>query len=373
MEKARVQKSWCAVCEGSLDRFTLPFPVFRHSDFSTVSNKLSGWLCQRCDLLQRLDTFASECDQFKRGPYQLSRQTVHRVSKSSGQNRSRSELQAKYLSEWLPGAGGRLLDVGCFDGVLLRYLHEEKPSLNLVGYDVNPIVIGGNLGDSVTLTDNSDTAFSGCYDAVTFSHSIMYVDDLPELLKNCKALLVDSGFLFIQLPDIQINPLYTLMGDQAFIFNEQSLGRLLSAAGFEPKRHFFEEFGRDLLLTAHHADVPALADRFDPSPLDSKTIYEDMSKRINGLIRDVGRSIKNQKVHILGTTIFAAFIHELMPDNVIGFVDENQDKDGTEFRGLPVHHPRANSPEQRILVEPMSDGMLEERLNRLYSGRFFSH
>jgi len=362
----------CAVCQETLTRVRLPFPSFRHFDFSTIASESKGWRCDRCDLLQKLDTFSYERDLFSRRSYQLSDQTAHRVGQASGQDQSRSELQAEYLCRRLPEQAGRLLDVGCFNGALLRHIYRERPSLDLVGYDLAPFGTNGDSACQFELTNDREKAFSGRYDAIVFSHSIMYIDDLPELLNKCKTLLSDSGFLYIQLPDIQINPLYALMGDQAFIFQEQNLSRLLAGAGFQSKRHSLEKFGRDLVLTAHHTSVSSVCAQSHPEIQTQKNSFEGIFREIDTLKIDVGLSIENEKVHILGTTIFAAFVHEVMPRNVVGFVDENREKHGSEFRGLPVHHPKSNSAEHRVLVEPTLDGRLEKRLNQLYAGCFFS-
>ncbi len=226
----------CIACGANTGRVTLSFPAFRHVDFSTIGSELRGSVCGHCQLFQNIDSFAKERLSYQTQFYGSSAQTIHKSARNKKKARTRSEIQADCIAKLLPSSAKACLDIGCFDGALLRALGIVMPAVDKLGYDVNPTHNVVDLAGRLEITSAQEEIFRGRFDAVIYSHSIMYIDNIVNQLKRLRSHLTDEGFVFIQLPDIRINPLYALMGDQAFIFSEDNLERLLKYSGYDSER-----------------------------------------------------------------------------------------------------------------------------------------
>jgi|TARA_B100001964_G_scaffold234964_1_gene294282 hypothetical protein len=362
----------CAGCGSDVDDLEIPFPVFRHQDFSTIAPRITGCVCVRCGLLQQLETFPKERLAYRTSLYGRSSQTVHKSSRGETGSPTRSVIQADYLRKVLPRNAGACLDIGCFDGALLRALRAAMPSAVLLGYEVNPLKNIVDLENGFEITNSEDEAFCQKFDVVIYSHSIMYIENVESQLRRIQPYLADNGFIFIQLPNIEINPLYALMGDQAFIFSEYSLKTMLACAGYDCERHELVEFPKELVFLARSKESKNVQNGSPTKSADHTFLWGQVFEKIHRLRTEALTAIGLQKVYVLGTTVFAAFVHELCPDNVLGFVDENQEKVATEFRGLPVFHPASVGRDQRVYVGPDISGVLGNRLNQVYQAMFFS-
>ena len=73
-------------------------------------------------------------------------------------------------------------------------------------------------------------------------------------------------------------------------------------------------------------------------------------------------AISGRRVHVFGTTVNAAFVQEMWPDRVVGFVDESVVKRDIPFRNLPVKHPSELLDDEIIFFPP---GMSEVIIDRV--------
>ena len=62
--------------------------------------------------------------------------------------------------------------------------------------------------------------------------------------------LKPNGKLLVQIPNINKNPFYSLMGDQCFIFSQLSLTNVLKHYGFKVINLIHEYFPRELFVLA---------------------------------------------------------------------------------------------------------------------------
>jgi predicted thioesterase/2-polyprenyl-3-methyl-5-hydroxy-6-metoxy-1,4-benzoquinol methylase len=366
------ETSLCASCGSDIKCTEIPFPVFRHRDFSTIAPTTAGCICVQCGLLQRLDSFSEERLSYQTDLYGNSAQTVHKSSRGGKDSRTRSVIQAGYLKKVLPLNAGACLDIGCFDGALLRALRSVMPSVALLGYEVNPLKAIVDIENALEITNSEEQAFCRKFDAVIYSHSIMYIENIGSQLRRIRPQLTDNGFIFVQLPNIEINPLYALMGDQAFVFNENSLRTMLACAGYDCERCDLIEFPKELVFLARPKDRE---DEKKDSPMncvEPMHFWGQVFEKIQELRAEILAAIGSQKVYVLGTTVFAAFVHELCPENVLGFVDENYEKLAMKFRGLSVHHPASIDHGQMVFVGPDLKGVLGNKMNQAYQALFFS-
>ena len=211
-------------------------------------------------------------------------------------------------------------------------------------------------------TDLED--LEGPFDLITLSHSILYIPNVPEFMASISRLLKDDGTLFIQIPDICTNPFYSFMGDQSFIFTETSLNNVLGHFGYRVKLVNNDYFLRELLVTAQKDES------VDLSSFKENNFFEKNIETINRIKEEL-ENINDQNLAVLGTTVNAAFVDEIIGDRIQSFVDENLSKIGKTFREKNVVHPKnLNDISHTILPYGESGNKIRERFEKLYGGRF---
>jgi trans-aconitate methyltransferase len=279
---------------------------------------------------------------------------------------TRSFLQAKILTEINSNHEyKRVLDIGCFDGKLLVELDRIITNADLWGFDINP-----HLKEFFPEKDNfhfisTDLEdLKGPIDLIILSHSILYIPDLNVLMASISRLLKDDGTLFIQIPDIYTNPFYSLMGDQSFIFTETSLQNVLNNFGYRSEIVKNDYFPREVLITAQRDES------VDLSSYKENNLFEDNIEKINRVKEEL-ENINDQNLTVLGTTVNAAFVDEIIGRRIHLFVDENLSKPDKKFRGKNVAHPKdLNDTSHTILPYGESGNKIRERFEKLYKGTF---
>ena len=74
---------------------------------------------------------------------------------------------------------------------------------------------------------------------------------------------------------------------------------------------------------------------------------------------------------VLGTTVNAAFVDEIMEGKIKFFVDENLSESKSTFRAKKVFSPKVlNSTNHTILPFGESGIKIQERFEKLYGGRY---
>jgi len=102
-------------------------------------------------------------------------------------------------------AGGRILDAGCGEGSVTRFLANRYPAVNFYGVDVSPIGVsmasGGapkNAQFSVAVLTN--TEFENDYFDLIFSQSVIeHVEDWKGMLREMSRILKPGGTLMIRV------------------------------------------------------------------------------------------------------------------------------------------------------------------------------
>ena len=357
----------CPICLNNNVIISIDIPFFRHLDFTTVSNNCKLLKCTHCQTISNPDAVKTELSTFEGKKYADSHQTKQTMYVDGYKEPvTRSFLQARILSEQiLNNENLRILDIGCFDGRLLVELDRIITNADLWGFDINP-----HLGSFFPEKDNfhfisTDLEdLKGPIDLIILSHSILYIPDLNVLMASISRLLKDDGTLFIQIPDIYTNPFYSLMGDQSFIFTETSLQNVLNNFGYRSEIVKNDYFPREVLITAQRDES------VDLSSYKENNLFEDNIEKINRVKEEL-ENINNQNLTVLGTTVNAAFVDEIIGRRIHLFVDENLSKPDKKFRGKNVAHPKdLNDTSHTILPYGESGNKIRERFEKLYQGTF---
>ena len=243
----------CKICNCEVGIIKTIQPFFRHLDFATIAKKINLIKCFKCQSIINPFLENQELFSFTTKEYANSHQTKQTmyVDKSI-KPVTRSSLQAKILHEKLIiNEKNNILDFGCFDGHLLIELDKILNNCEFWGYDINP-----HLQSLFPKKDNFHFILKNLrnlevkFDLIILSHSVIYVPDFTELMVSIDQLLKQDGTLFIQIPDISINPFYSLMGDQTVIFTKVSLTNALANFGYELVSINNDYFPREALFFA---------------------------------------------------------------------------------------------------------------------------
>ena len=346
----------------------MPHPLYRHIDFREV-HPGPGVLgrCRRCQLVwsdPRAETPAIASEMFRTDAYAQHRESHTFMLDGFDRPVTRAYLQARLLAPLLPRTGGAVLDIGCFDGQLLRELG-TCCGAELRGYDIcEPSdfpkenrfhFVRGRLSD-----------VDGAFDVIVMSHSIQYFRDVRGLFDQIGRLLKPGGVLFVQVSNFSVKPCSLLLCDQYYHYTPNILGNLIRSMGFDHSLLGNAWFPKEIVATATSAPGARTA-TFEPDR-DIYTCLDQMTTTAERLM-----ALEARSVGVLGTTIEAAFADSLLGSRVAYFVEENPDKVGTTFHEKPVVHPRSVRARDHVVIAMGSSGAaISRRLTALYPGTFVS-
>ena len=357
----------CPICADECLEKPVNHPFFRHLDFTTVVENGTLLKCPTCQAIMNLDAIKTELSTFETKQYAGSHQTKQTMHVDEySRPVTRSFLQAKILTERLVNnENARILDIGCFDGSLLVELDGMLNNADLWGFDINPYLeLVFPQKDNFHFISTELEDLEGQFDLIILSHSILYITDMVSLMKSISRLLKNHGTLFIQIPDIKQNVYYSLMGDQSFIFTKTSLKNVLGKFGYRAEVISNDYFPRELLVTAKKDESVKLR------RCASDNLFEDNIETLNRMKLQL-ENMNHQNLTVLGTTVNAAFVDEIIGGQIEFFVDENSSKEGKTFRGKEVLHPKIlNILNHTILPYGESGIKIHERFEKLYSGIF---
>jgi 2-polyprenyl-3-methyl-5-hydroxy-6-metoxy-1,4-benzoquinol methylase len=141
--------------------------------------------------------------------------------------------------------GGRLLEVGCGGGVILKILSDLGWEVEGLDFDPAAVANARRKGLNVRLGRLEAQGFTdGRFDAIVMSHLIEHVHDPRGLLRECQRLLDPKGTLVILTPNAE-SLAHRVFQASAFhldpprhlqIFNPRNLGKLVEEAGFSIQR-----------------------------------------------------------------------------------------------------------------------------------------
>lgn len=146
-----------------------------------------------------------------------------------------TERHARRVARYLrPGAGDRLLEVGCGRGWLTRRVQERHPTT--CGVDVNPSSIAHAVTRNLRRMDATALRFEDAsFDHLYSFHTIEHIPDLRGALREMQRVLVPGGRVLLVYPAEPIRGLYAMPG--AWLgFGNPLLARRLHVHKLTPRR-----------------------------------------------------------------------------------------------------------------------------------------
>ena len=136
------------------------------------------------------------------GRYGCSRQPASKVGRSLMPVLLPLRQQLDYFYRHLPRTPGRLLDVGCGNGLFL--LRAQEAGWDVEGLEPDPMAAKSAAAAGLRIHAALPEAFHPAqpYDRVTLSHVFEHVHQPAGLLKECLRLLKPDGEVWLSLPNI---------------------------------------------------------------------------------------------------------------------------------------------------------------------------
>ena len=290
------------------------------------------------------------------------------IGNGPGHLATRQFLQADLLMAVLPDRRPAILEIGCFDGSLLREFETRFEGAKLHGFDVNR-----GLEDLFPKGPNFQfflgdlDACDGPYDLIVLSHSIQYIRDIPSLMTKLKGLLKPGGIVFVQVPDYSENPYSLLLGDKFYHYTEASLAAVFAEAGFTFEPMERGRFPRDVLGLAR------LGETGGQKNIRPGNEFKDALERLKCAREKLTELPPNRSFGVLGTHIGAVFVDSVLGSKIVFFADENPENQGMVFHGKAVVRPRSLVDDDTLIIPfGKTAHPICRRFEKDYRGKFIA-
>ena len=331
--------------------------VSGYERFCRVTSDCKPWprggrlrLCRTCGCVQKVidNVWSAEVRDIYRAYsiYHQSEGVEQRVfEQHSGRSCSRSSrlLERLRTHVQLPESG-RLLDVGCGNGALLRTFSRFAPRWSLAGTELDEKyrAVVESIDRVQALYTCSVDRIPGTFDLITLIHVLEHIPDPRDLLERLWGKLELNGLLVVQVPDYQQNPFDLVVADHCTHFTALTAKELIHNAGYEVPSVATDWVPRELTVIARktkHHQMTSIGDSncepFQPTVralqwLDSVAVTaRELSKTGN--------------FGVFGTSIAATWLLNELEGRVSFFLDEDQHRTGKTYMDRPVYPPE-NAP-----------------------------
>jgi 2-polyprenyl-3-methyl-5-hydroxy-6-metoxy-1,4-benzoquinol methylase len=273
-------------------------------------------------------------------------QTVFDQASGVGTPRSVRLLQRLFAECDLP-ASGRLLDIGCGNGVLLRNVSSLAPTWALAGADLDdrhratvesiPGVERFYAGPAESIQDR--------FDVITLQHVLEHVPEPAGLLSHLGRLLSPGGLIFVQVPNIAENPFDLMVVDHTSHFSPETARTTVRRSGQRTAILATNWAPKELTVvvqaTGQATDVET--ERAVPlSAAQAAAAEEHLSTSLRWLAAtaaDAAMAAEKQPFGLLGTSTAATWLGNMLGGAVQFFVDEDRHRIGRQFQERPVVEP----------------------------------
>lgn len=331
------------------------------SDIQIVDGEIHLAVCDACGLLQKhVDPAWQAAVDAIYGDYRINHQSggadpyIFNSLYGAG---PRADILGRHLQQEcaLPEQG-RLLDIGCGNGNILRSFAAQYPGWQLAGVD------GSGRWRDTLLAIPGVTQFHASlealgeqqFDLIIMSHVLEHIPDPVTYLRRLRQYLAPGGMLFIAVPDIRQNPIDLFVLDHCTHFDEVTLSQVFAAAGCAVHSLRSDVLGRELVLLSR-PDQPAA---YQPGRFAMPLVH--MAERYLGLCHDLllhARSLRatHASLAILGTSTAAAWLAAGLAMQVDFYVDEDPQRVGKTAFGQPILSLADIPPGACVLIPMASD------------------
>jgi SAM-dependent methyltransferase len=317
-------------------------------------------LCEVCGTVQRrLDAFWRADVAKIYGQYEAYRQSragqeqaVFNPDSGAPTTRSRSILERLQAEGRLPTAG-RMVDVGCGNGAMLRAFSAVLPAWQLNGYEP----YGGvperlrAIPGFADFWDGALDDMAGVFDLMTLSHSLEHIENPIAYLAALRGKLTPAGRLLIEVPYFPDNPFDLLVADHCTHFTLSSLAAVLRAAGYDVQLGRTDIVAKEITVLARKASAaPSLrmADAGDvASARGVLATAVDWLQRVKAEAEEAAGA---PSFGLFGTSIAGNWLLGELGPRIGFFVDEDPARIDTVYENRPVLPPARVAPGATVFM-----------------------
>jgi trans-aconitate methyltransferase len=360
----------CHVCGQVLLKLSPDYPKFKR-----VTSDCKPWpkggqlgVCEACRCVQAMtnDAWREEITNIYRA-YEIYHhgggKEQHVFEQSSGAASSRSDRLVSMLAT-LPvhPLSGRLMDIGCGNGAFLTSFGRAFPNWEMEGLEWDdkyrsPVE---SIPGVKNLYSGDVSLVPGNFDAISMIHVLEHIESPLSLLQKVKKKLTPGGLLIIQLPYFVENPFELFVADHATHFDRVTVRSLLEQAGFQVSVVETTWVSKELSIVAYNLPPKASSESAHASPQLSSIL--NWLKSVIDRAQAVASESKN--FGIFGTSIAGTWLFNEIGSSVRFFVDEDTNRIGRHYLGLPVLHPTEVPAESDVYVglAPMISSSVVRRI-----------
>lgn len=96
---------------------------------------------------------------------------------------------------------GKVLEIGCSIGMMLKLLQDRGFSVSGVEMSVGAAKIAKGKGISVLIDKFEDIKFKESFDIIILNHTLEHLENPREIIKKCFNLLSKGGIIYIDVPN----------------------------------------------------------------------------------------------------------------------------------------------------------------------------
>lgn len=328
-------------------------------DCGTIQKiKTAGWLNTIADIYETYQIY-HQANGAEQEVFDAEKETM--VSRSSF-------LLNRLINQVAIPDHGKVLDFGCGNGALLKSFHQLKPDWFLVGADLKEEffepVEGISSKAQYYMGDLSE--LEGSFDMITLLHCLEHITEPLEILHQLKEKLTEDGLLYIQVPNVAVNPYDLLIFDHVLHFTPQTLINLVSKAGFSNICILSDTSEKEISLVASVRPFKSQAEFLSHSTeVESNAPLKHHIQVLEQSLETYSALTKEKsKIGIFGTSIAGTWLAETSKTINDFFVDEDQNRVGSEYLGKAILHPSQVSQDS-IVFMPLPAGICQKIVGRL--------
>ncbi len=265
---------------------------------------------------------------------------------------------------------GRLLDIGCSNGNLLKSFHDLRPCWKLSGSELvdtwQDTIL--SLPGVEAFYSGSNPPYAGPYDVISLSHVLEHIPDPASFLKAIAGHLGPRGRILLALPNLRQNPSDLIIADHCTHFDERTLKYVVEKAGLAIELLSARLLPKELVaVLSRGVPVAQPAAESDDAGAHGKAskerclFYFTLLDDVRKAARDAAR--EKRPFGIMGSSIAACWTMLELGQDVDFFVDEDPHRIGHELAGLPILGP-TQVPAGALVFIPMSVPVSEKIIDR---------
>ncbi|MFZ5781020.1 MAG: class I SAM-dependent methyltransferase [Pseudomonadota bacterium] len=367
----------CHVCGAPevepLEQKGRPFRLVS-SDVQPVTGSAEYSLCPNCLTVQKAVTpgWQQMADRIYAN-YDINHQsqgvepTIFDSAKGSGP-RSLILLRNFFDAVVVPDQG-RLLDVGCSNGNLLKSFHGLRPGWRLSGAELvdqwRETVLA--LPGVEAFYSGPRPAYEGRFDIISLSHLIEHIPDPVRFLKAVAGHLTPQGRVLVATPNLRENPSDLIIADHCTHFDEDSFGYTARRAGLHIELLSTSMLPKELvavLSVGGSAPPPAEAPADHSRQASTRARCLFFFELLDEVRRTAEACIAAKRPFgVMGSSIAALWTMLELEGRVDFFVDEDEHRIGHALMDRPIVSP-AQVPAKAVVFIPMSVAVAGKIMHR---------